>query len=147
MAGAGLLACLVPVSEHLSVSDLLRVWLALGRPAAWPDEATMGMARCMELRYRGHHVTMRGLADTLMRTRRCLECGRPTRHRPRVCVPCAADPCSRLALVSRAELRRLSPARRVRGFEARLRALPVAKVGRGGRYLYWRRAAERHLFL
>ena len=141
-----LLACLVPLSEHLAAADVLCVWTALARPTAWPDEVTMLLAARMRLRFRGRAATMRGLCAVMAQTRRCRECGRPTRHVPRVCLPCAADPRARFALVSRAELRRAAPAARVRGFEARMRALPVAKVSRAGKYLYWRREAEQALY-
>lgn len=145
---ADLLEVLVPLSEHLSVSDLLRVWTALCRPGAWPREVTMLASTRMQLRFRGRAATMRGLGEVLARTRRCLECGRPTRHRPRVCPPCAADPRARLALVSRADLRRMHAEAgvRVRGFEARMATMPVAKVSRAGKFLYWRRDAVTALF-
>ena len=92
-------------------------------------------------------LIVRALADLGRRiagTRRCVECGAPTRRVIRVCEPCADDPRSAVAMCTRADIRERAARHpgRVRCLGERVRELPIVFRGRTGRMYYWKRDAD-----
>lgn len=118
------------LSEHLSLGDLFRLSRAC-HIRAWPTDVAHVVTRRMGLR--GRH-DMASIGYKMRTTRRCVECGVPTRRSVRACVACTTDPRSFVALMTRAEIFEVYP--HVTLHRLRRRLVPVPYRGPLGRYYY-----------
>ena len=137
-------AVLTTVVDHLTVGDLFRLSRAIGPTAltSWPPEVAPVVATRMRLLVK-HGWTMEQLGTRMATTRRCVECGIPTRRNPRVCIDCEGDPRCPVAMSTRADVLHRYHRHPIRGLRrAALQELQPIKRSRHGRIYYWRRDVD-----
>ena len=136
------LDCILPLSEHLSVADIFRLYRALGQSRHCmqvPELVKMLASRLSLVRPVGDLQ----LISRHMHTKtRCSECGESTQRRCRVCQRCADDPQCLLVMVSRRQVRMAYRFLCKRIVEGAIRALRVAATSRMGAFYYWKRDVQ-----
>lgn len=136
------LDCLLPLSEHLSVAEIFRLYRALGHSRHCmqvPELVQMLASRLSLVRAIDY---LRTISRHMHTKTRCSECGESTHRRCRVCQRCADDPQCLLAMVSRRQVRvayRFLSKQRVEGV---IRTLRVAATSRMGAFYYWKRDVQ-----
>ena len=120
--------------EYLSVKDLYRLRIALGKNHHFPEEATWVVAERMGLKRPGRTLD----AMSFRMKNRCFECGTVCKRRVKVCARC-----SPAMFISRKEMLECMKTLRIRGGVAKIKLhLEVAKCSRSSAYLYWRKDFE-----
>ena len=117
---------------YLSIGDLYRL-----RATASHDDWDVVTTRALSARIGLARSADATRISAHMWKRRCRECGTFCSAVPRFCTSCTSDPRSRVALMTRAEIRILCKDRR-QCYRAVVGELARVRRSRVGAFLYWR---------